>query len=146
MKPTGALMIAFVASLVFTVSPAFASTNQQLVLQDRAGTGFGTFNGTPTPFGFWIWCQTPLNSNAYGNDCAGSVYFYHLGIATGVSGSVSVSGSSYTVTVSGGPVSSCVFTFSSPFTSGATNTVSLSCGSPSGSGTDGSVAIKLVPS
>ncbi len=145
MKTAGLLILLFLASLA-SISSVQASTNQQLVLQDQAGTGSGTFSGKSTPFGFWIWCQTPNNSNTYGNNCAGSMYFYALGIATGVSGSVTVAGNSYTVTVSGGPISGCILTFSSPFTSGATNAVSLSCGSPSGSGTDTHVAIKLASS
>jgi hypothetical protein len=125
------------------------SLNQQLVFQDQAGTGIGTFDGNWTPFGFWIWCQTPLNRNAYGNDCAGSLYFYKLGITTGVNGSITSTGSGYSVTVSSTPsngaVANCTFTLATPFSTGATNTVSLSCASPSGSGTDSKVAIQLAP-
>ena len=123
-----------------------STVNQQLVLQDRAGTGFGTFNGHQTPFGFWIWCQTALNSNAYGADCGGSMYFYELGISTGVDGSISGN----TVTVESTPRNgslSCTFTLPSfsTVTAGATNTVGLTCSSPSGSGTDNKVAIQLTP-
>jgi hypothetical protein len=125
------------------------SLNQQLVFQDQAGTGIGTFDGNWTPFGFWIWCQTPVNSNAYGNDCAGSLYFYKLGITTGVNGSITSTGSGYSVTVSSTPskgaVANCSFALATPFSTGATNTVSLSCASPSGSGTDSKVAIQLAP-
>ena len=125
------------------------SVNQQLVFQDQAGTGTGTFDGSWTPFGFWIWCQTPLNSNAYGNDCAGSLYFYKLGITTGVNGSITSTASGYSVNVSSTPpngaAANCSFTLTTPFSTGATNTVPLSCSSPSGSGTDSKVAIRLAP-
>ncbi len=61
-------------SAVTATPSSAASANQQLVFQDRAGTGLGTFAGTNTPFGFWIWCQSKSN-NAYGTDCTGSVLF-----------------------------------------------------------------------
>ncbi len=139
------------SALTATPSSA-ASPNQQLVFQDRAGAGFGTFAGRNTPFGFWIWCQSKSN-NAYGTDCAGSVYFYELRIVAGVDGEVtsfSQSGNtvSFTVTVNSIPntsISNCVFSFSGNVTQGASNSVSLSCGSPSGSGTDSKVAVQLAP-
>jgi hypothetical protein len=123
-----------------------STVNQQLVFQDQAGTGTGTFAGQSTPFGFWIWCQTALNSNAYGNDCGGSMYFYHLGISTGVDGSISGN----TVTVEATPPSgtlSCTFTLPnlSTITPGATNTVALSCSTPAGTGTDSKVSIQVTP-
>ncbi len=143
--------LAFVALVMLPVTPAFAA-NQQLVFQDRQGTGKGTFSGSATPFGFWIWCQT-TNNNAYGTACTGAMYFYKLGIAIGVAGSVTSFTStsstvSFTVSVSSsnGLVSNCIFTFGpSSISSGATNTVGLSCVSPSGSGSDSHVAISVVP-
>jgi hypothetical protein len=107
--------------------------NQQLIFQDRAGTGSGSFNGSTTPFGFWIWCQ-PVSSNTYGNDCTGSVYFYRLGITVGAAGHVASfqqSGDTlaFTVTVSsvpnGSKISNCIFSFSGTPTEGASNTVTL---------------------
>ena len=102
-------------------------------------------NGQQTPFGFWIWCQTALNSNAYGADCSGSMYFYKLGISTGVNGSMI---SADTVAVESTPRNgsvSCTFTLPnlSTITAGATNAVGLTCTNPSGSGKDSKVAIKL---
>ncbi len=81
-------------------------------------------------------------------------YFYELRIAAGVDGEVtsfSHSGNavSFTVTVNSIPNTSilnCVFSFSGNVTQGASNSVSLSCGSPSGSGTDSKVAVQLAPS
>ncbi len=50
---------------------AGASSNSQVIL---SGTGVSTTQG---PAGFWIWSQ-PGTSNAYGNEGAGSIYFYVL--------------------------------------------------------------------
>lgn len=124
-----------------------STLNQQIIFQDRAGTGeFTTSNGL-THFGFWIWCQG-TNSNAYGNDCGGSMYFYQLGISTGVDGSMDVEHNTVTVesTPPGGALS-CTFTLPNLPTasSGATNTVTVTCATPSGSGTDKKVAIQVTP-
>ncbi len=148
----GALLVT-VLLLFATAAFSQTSLNQQLIFQDRSGTGHGNFNGTDTPFGFWIWCQ-PVSGNAYGTDCAGSVYFYHLGITVGVDGAVtyfSQSGDTlaFAVTVSSVPnnaLSNCVFSYSGTVSQGATNTVNLTCGKPTGTGTDTKVAIQLSPS
>jgi hypothetical protein len=146
-------LLAAVLLLITTAAYSQTSLNQQLIFQDRAGTGSGTFDGKTTPFGFWIWCQ-PVSSNAYGNDCAGAVYFYHLGITVGVDGHVasftqSGSALAFTVTVSSVPnaskISNCIFTFLGTPSQGASNTVTLSCNTPSGGGTDSKVAIQLAP-
>ncbi len=113
-------LLATVLLLITTAAYSQTPLNQQLIFQDRAGTGSGDFNGSTTPFGFWIWCQ-PVSSNAYGNDCAGAVYFYHLGITVGVDGHVasfqqSGDALAFTVTVSSVPnaskISNCIFSFS----------------------------------
>ncbi len=140
--------------LLFITTAAYSQTtlNQQLVFQDRAGTGSGSFFGTTTPFGFWIWCQ-PVSNNAYGTDCTGSVYFYDLGVNTGVDGEVTYFAQSgntlaFTVTVSSVPniaISNCVFSFSGTVNAGAVNTVNLTCDRPKGTGTDTKVAIQLAP-
>ncbi len=54
-----------------TLTGASASSNNQVIL---SGTGVSTNAG---PAGFWIWSQ-PGASNAYGNEGAGSIYFYAL--------------------------------------------------------------------
>ncbi len=113
------------------------SSGGQLVFSSAGG--FGTFAHTPTPFGFWIWCQSQSSTNAYGNDCAGSMYFYALNPSTEqVAGSVTGSGSSgYTLTVSNTTGSfpiACTLTNTPPPTNGPTNTVTLDCSDPGGSG------------
>jgi len=146
-------LLATVLLLITTAAYSQTPLNQQLIFQDRAGTGSGDFNGSTTPFGFWIWCQ-PVSSNAYGNDCAGAVYFYRLGITVGVDGHVasfqqSGDALAFTVTVSSVPnaskISNCIFSFSGTPSQGASNTVTLTCDKPTGTGTDSKVAIKLAP-
>ncbi len=78
--------VLLVVSILAIASVAAAANNsEQLVF---SGTGFATFtpNGgsaTPTPFGFWIWCESDSN-NPYKGECAGSMYFYALGITRAV--------------------------------------------------------------
>ncbi len=124
-----------------------STVNQQIVFQDRAGTGLFTTANGPTHFGFWIWCQG-TNSNAYGNDCAGSMYFYQLGITTGVNGSIDLANRtvSNVSTPPGGAVS-CTFTLPdlSTLSGGPHNTVNVSCDTPAGTGSDSEVAIQVTP-
>jgi hypothetical protein len=83
------------ASATFTT--ATASSNSQVIL---SATGIAaTTAAGPTPAGFWIWSQP--GGNAYGNNGAGSIYFYALLPAehpVDVSG-VSISGSTVSETV-----------------------------------------------
>jgi hypothetical protein len=51
---------------------ANANSNSQAIL---SATGVVTTGGQPA--GFWIWSQ-PGTANAYGNEGAGSIYFYTL--------------------------------------------------------------------
>lgn len=44
-----------------------------------SGVGNGTFDGTATPVGFWIWCEAE-SDNPYEGECNGAMYFYKLGI------------------------------------------------------------------
>ncbi len=61
-----ALLVAFT-----TMTGATANSNNQVIL---SATGVATTAG---PAGFWIWSQ-PGGANAYGNEGAGSIYFYVL--------------------------------------------------------------------
>ena len=145
-----------VAAMVFAAMTATSANNaEQIVFSDTGAllTLSGNQNASSTPFGFWIWCQ-PVSNNAYGNSCAGAVYFYHLGIAVGVDGHVASfqqSGDTlaFTVTVSSVPnaskISNCIFSFSGAPSQGASNTVTLTCDKPTGTGTDSKMAIQLAP-
>ncbi len=63
-------VLASSAVALATVTAAGASSNTQVIL---SATGISTSGG---PGGFWIWSQP--GGNAYGNDGAGSIYFYAL--------------------------------------------------------------------
>jgi hypothetical protein len=128
----------FAALLVFGfASIASAEAAEQIVF---SGTGFGTFDGTETSFGFWIWCESEEANNPYAEECRGAIYFYALGITKGVEGDVEeLSEGVYQMTVmsrKGGSVS-CMLTNAltdDEPTSGPTNTVDVNCTTPSGSG------------
>jgi hypothetical protein len=57
-------------ALLATLTSATASSSTQVVL---SATGISTDHG---PGGWWIWSQP--GGNAYGNEGAGSIYFYAL--------------------------------------------------------------------
>ncbi len=105
-----------------------------------SGTGFGTFNGTPGPFGFWIWCEDEDASNPYAEECNGAIYFYALGITKGVEGDVEeISEGVYQMTVMSRKGSSVSCTLTNVLeddepSSGPTNTVMVNCTAPNGSG------------
>jgi len=75
-----------VVSILAIASFAVAANNSEQVV--FSGTGFATFTPlggepTPTPFGFWIWCEADSN-NSYHGECHGAMYFYNLGITQAV--------------------------------------------------------------
>ncbi len=140
-------VIAVVAILMFLVlvgpasgAQAANSSPYQLALSGTGGL-FYLGGGGVSPFGFWLWCQTSATANAYGNDCAGSMYFYGLNPATEpIDGAVTSgsSGGSYTISVSntGGSLPiSCTLTTVGPAKPGPSNTVTVTCSTPSGTGT-----------
>lgn len=67
----GFVVLAVIAALA--AAPASASSNDQTLI---SATGIQTLAG---PMGFWLWSQT--GGNTYGNNGAGNIYFYALGIA-----------------------------------------------------------------
>jgi hypothetical protein len=136
MREKGILCGLFAVILVFGLaSIASAEAAEQIVF---SGTGFGTFNGTETPFGFWIWCEDEEANNPYAEECNGAMYFYALGITKGVKGDVEeISEGIYQMTVAsrkGSSVSCILVNESDEPTQGPTNTVDVTCTTPSGSG------------
>ncbi len=127
--------------LATSVSPALAanSSSGQLAVSFTGGV-FSLSGGGSSPFGFWVWCQS-TTTNSYGNDCAGSAYFYALNPATeSVEGYVTggSAGSGYTLQLwntTGNLAISCSLTTSGPAMPGPRNTVTTGCSSPAGSGT-----------
>jgi hypothetical protein len=109
-----------------------------------SGVGGGSFGGG-SPVGFWIWCEAD-SLNPYVGECAGSMYFYALGITKGVEGEVTEpSEGVYVMDVQSrrdGSVD-CTLTNSLPTTRGPTNTVTISCSSPAGSGVSTNAVVNV---
>ena len=132
--------------LVASAEPTLADRSSAgQVVFSATGATFTLTGGGTTPFGFWIWCQA-TDTNAYGVDCAGSMYFY--GIPTLPSGGsptepvegsiVGTAAAGYTMTVHNrtGPLAmECTLQNTPPATPGPTNKIVVACSSPSGSGT-----------
>jgi hypothetical protein len=135
MTVTAMTAAAVVLVATFGGAAQAANNSEQVIF---SGTGFGTFANQPSPFGFWIWCEAD-SVNPYQGNCAGSIYIYGLGLVKGVSGDDAITEPSehmYVITVgSRDGAIACTLTNTPPITRGPTNTVSVTCTSPSGGGT-----------
>ncbi len=114
-------LAAFLVALA-TMTGATASSNNQVIL---SATGVPTSAG---PAGFWIWSQ-PGAANAYGNEGAGSIYFYVLlpGEHPVDVRNVVVTGSSVSETVNSTDGLITCPTFTGTETSPGKGTVSFTC-------------------
>ena len=127
---------AALATVALTASAggAQAASSEQVVFSKTGA--FGTFAGTPTPLGFWIWCEAS-SGNPYQGQCNGSMYFYALGTPKHVvDGSITeLADGIYQINVLSSKDSSinCTLTNTAPPQSGPNNTVTVSCATPSGS-------------
>lgn len=129
----GGMVLASVAlSLVMAPGALGANNSEQVVY---SGTGAGTFGGTGSAFGFWVWCEAD-SSNPYTSFCTGSVYIYSLGLVRGVKGSVSENPDHvyHAMVSSTDGAIACSLTNALPITSGPTNTVTADCTAPTGGG------------
>ena len=130
-----ALLLVCGTSAVATAGQGAEHHSEQIIF---SGTGFGTFNDTPSPFGFWIWCQDADSNTPYAGECNGAMYFYALGITKGVEGEVTEpSEGIYVMTVAsrkGSSVSCQLTNAEEELDSGPSNTVDVTCTTPSGSG------------
>lgn len=139
---TLALML-LLAVTVLPASTAFASSSEQVVF---SGTGFGTFKNTPTPFGFWIWCEGQ-SSNPYKGQCSGAMYFYALGIVKHVvDGNITGLGNNqFSITVVSTLDNSvdCTLVNAPPLLSGPDNTVTANCNAPAGTGTSDNAVVTV---
>jgi hypothetical protein len=133
-----ALLLAFGVSAVANAGQGADHHSEQIIF---SGTGFGTFDGTPSPFGFWIWCQDADSSTPYAGECNGAMYIYALGLTRGVEGEVSeLSDGIYQMTVSSrrNASLSCQLTnelnTDGELNQGPSNVVDVVCTTPSGEG------------
>jgi hypothetical protein len=146
------LCLLVAAVLLFAISKPTvraSSASEQVIFSD-SGTGFGNFVNpatkatSPTPFGFWIWCEGD-SANPYQGECSGAIYFYAFGITKGVKGTVSeTSSNTYMMSVaSSDGVVSCALTNVPPITRSLTNKVNMTCSSPAGSGADSKAVVNV---
>ncbi len=136
------IVVALLLLLAITATPA---NNAEELVFSKTG-GFMTLSGnsiaTSTPFGFWIWCafhaspsSTPVTYQS-AQVCSGSMYFYALGVPQHTVSAFSITegpNNSYTFPVVGlnpktqAPDFACVMHNNGPITSGATNTIIVTC-------------------
>jgi hypothetical protein len=133
----------FSAAVLLGLASVASAQSEQIIF---SGVGSGTFDNTPTPVGFWIWCQDENPGNPdYAGECAGSMYFYGLGLTKGVAGEVEESGEAYIMTVASrkGPSISCQLENVPPVVQGPHNTVNITCVTPSGTGTSETAVVNV---
>jgi hypothetical protein len=107
------------------IEPAGAQGHEQVVFSGEA-------EGSGGEIEFWIWCAVD-ESGAY-DDCSGAVRFPDMHLARHVEGEVSeVGDDAYRMDVESTRDDSvvCSLTNSPPITHGHTNTVDVSCSTPS---------------
>src|SRR5947207_1646055 len=78
---------AVMTSVMATAGPAGAARHEQIVFSGEAN---GTFNGTNTDVGFWVWCAVDA-AGSY-DDCSGAIHFDDLMPSKHVDGDVSEQG------------------------------------------------------
>jgi hypothetical protein len=124
------VVVGVLAALLAMATPASAARHEQVVFSGEAN---GTFAGSPPDVGFWIWCAVDEAGNY--DDCNGAIHFDASIPSEHVAGEVAGTGEDvYAMDVSSSDGSvDCTLTNTPPITSGPTNTVTISCSSPSGS-------------
>jgi len=131
-----AFALALTVGFLIVGSPAAsAQGREQIVFSGEAEGSLGEV-------GFWVWCALD-QAGAY-DDCNGAMRFDDIGFTKHVDGEVSEpSEGMYVMDVASRDGSvDCTLTNTPPVTHGRTNTVTISCTSPSGTAsTDGAVVI-----
>jgi hypothetical protein len=139
-----AVVLAVVAVLVLAAVSSASAQPQNAEQVVFSGTGFGNQG----PLGFWIWCMAEPSSQSagvYEDECAGSMYFYALGITRGVFGDVTeTSEGVYQMDVSSrDDAVSCLLWNDTPVVHGPHNTVHASCSSPAFDGTSTNAVVNV---
>ncbi len=142
------LLLSLVCALPILVFAKATSSPGQILFE---GTGSGTFNSQEMPFGFSVRC--------YGANCVGAVALGSSSSVSYVTGTVvQVQQDTYMLSVSSSKVPSgtlppstspnvaCSLVNAAPITSGGTNTVTMTCSSPAGSGAATDAIVDVIPS
>ena len=137
-------LLGLVACVVLLVTAPGGSaqprSSEQVVF---SGTGFGTFGGG-SPFGFWIWCEAD-SENPYAGECNGAMYFYGLGITKHVDGEITEPSEGHYVMAVESRDGSVACTLANPAsaTRGPSNTVTVSCTKPAGTGASTNAVVNV---
>jgi hypothetical protein len=122
-------LLTALALAVLAIGPAaMAQGHEQVIFSGEA-------EGSVGEVGFWIWCAVDESGNY--DDCSGAIAFDDLHLTKHVEGEVEELGDDVyqmDVASTGGSVA-CTLTNVPPITHGHTNTVDISCTSPSATAT-----------
>lgn len=136
------LLVALATATLALASTAGSQGASQLVIsgQTPPGATTGNLNG----FGVWVWCEDQAAGNPYAGACAGSMYFYNIGLTKSVRGTVVLTSGSFTVELGSrdGTVD-CTVSGSLPATKGPSNTINVNCSTPARSGTLSNVVVRV---
>jgi hypothetical protein len=140
-RNVGGVIVVAMAAPAPTAAPASAALHEQIVVSGEAS---GTFNNVSTDVGFWIWCAVD-EAGGY-DDCNGAMHFDALMASKHVSGevtelSVGETQQYHMDVASPDGTLECTLNNTPPITHGPTNTVSISCLTPSGSATTSTATI-----
>jgi hypothetical protein len=146
--PKVLVLFAVLAAVTLVAAPAASSQGggaTQLVVSGQIPPGATT--GTLGPFGIWVWCEDPNASNPYAGECAGSMYFYDLGLTKFVEdeeGTLSLTSTSFSVELVSRDGSIDCLVSGTTANKGPSNTISVDCSAPAGrSGTLSNVVVRI---
>jgi hypothetical protein len=133
--------------LIAQSAPAQSSNSSKQVVFSGGGVFSYTVANPPDKhFGFWIWCEGE-STNPYHGQCSGAMYFYSLLAATKhVAGGVTeLSEGVYQMTVAStiDDSVSCTLTNAAPPTHGPSNTVTVLCTAPEGTGSSTNAVVNV---
>jgi hypothetical protein len=142
------IAFAILAAVALAAAPGASSQGggaSQLVVSGQLTPGVTT--GTLGPFGIWVWCENENVSNPYAGECAGSMYFYDLGLTKfveDVEGTLTLTSTSFAVRLASPDGSIDCWVSGTRVSAGPNNTITVSCSAPAGrSGTLSKVVINI---
>jgi len=150
MRPGTKVLVFFavLAAITLVAAPGAGSQGggaRQLVVSGQIPPG--TTTGTLGPFGLWVWCEDPDASNPYHGECAGSMYFYDLGLTKFVEDeedTLSLTSTSFSVELVSRDSSIDCTVSGNTANSGPSNTITVRCSAPAGrSGTLSNVVVRI---
>jgi hypothetical protein len=136
-----------IAAVALALAPTAGSQGAtQLVISGQTPPGATT--GNLDGFGIWVWCEAPAAANPYAGECAGSMYFYNLGLTKFVE---EKEGAPFTLTSTSFSVElvsrdgsiDCTVSGSVPTTKPSKTTITVSCSPPTRNGTLSNVVVNV---